>query len=42
LTSLFGVSDLSNVSLPIYEENFFAEADDLKQRVLNMVDYIRG
>ena len=41
ISSLFGVEDLSKISLPIFEENFYAEADDVKQRVINIVEYIR-
>ena len=42
LRSMFGVEDLSKVSLPIYEESFYAEADETKQKIINIVDYIRG
>lgn len=40
--SLFGVDDLSKLSLPIFEENVFSETDELKQRILNIIEYIRG
>lgn len=42
LNSLFGVDDLSKVNLPVFEDNLFAEPDEIKQRIINVVEYIRG
>ena len=42
IRSLFNVEDLSNIVPPLFEDNVFADPDDLKQRIINIVDYIRG
>jgi hypothetical protein len=30
------------VNLPVFEDNLFAEPDEIKQRIINVVEYIRG
>jgi hypothetical protein len=40
--SLFGVDDLSSINPPLFEDNVFNDPDELKQRIINMVDHIRG
>ncbi len=42
LRSMFGVDDLSFIIPPLYEDVVFNDPDETKQRIINMVDYIRG
>jgi hypothetical protein len=42
IRSLFGVDDLYCINPPLFEDNVFNDADENKQRIINMVDYIRG
>jgi len=41
LNSLFGVSELDKLNGPFIEDTVFNEPDELKQRIMNIVDYIR-
>jgi hypothetical protein len=41
LNSLFGVNELEKLSGPFLEDTVFAEPDELKQRIINIIDYIR-
>ena len=42
VNSLFGVEDLYKVNPPLFEDQIFSEPDALKQRIINIIDYIRG
>ncbi len=41
LNSFFGVSDVKNINLPIFEDNFFENCDSYKQKLLNIIEYFR-
>jgi hypothetical protein len=41
INSLFGVNALEEINFQATEENVFADPDALKQRIINIVDYIR-
>ncbi len=42
LKSLFEVEDLQYLSINVNEENVFGNLDDFKERIMNIIDYIRG
>jgi len=42
LKSIFGVEDLSLINPPLFEDNILNDPDELKQKIINMVDYVRG
>ncbi len=42
LKSLFEVDDLQYLSINVNEENVFGNLDDFKERIMNIIDYIRG
>jgi hypothetical protein len=42
LNSLFGVTELEKLSGPFLEDTVFVDPDPLKQRIMNILDYIRG
>ena len=42
LKSLFEVEDLQYLSINVNEENDFGNLDDFKERIMNIIDYIRG
>ena len=42
INSIFGVNSLSELQPPILEDNIFAEADEIKQSLINLIDYIRS
>lgn len=42
IRSLFGVDDISDINPPLFEDNVFNDPDEVKQRIVNMVDYLRG
>jgi hypothetical protein len=42
IKSIFNVDDLSMLEGPILEDNVMALTNDVKQRVINIIDYIRG
>ena len=41
LFSLFGVYEMDKLNGPFLEDTVFADPDDTKQRIINIVDYIR-
>lgn len=41
LKSLFGVEDLQFLAMTVNEETVFAEMDELKERIMNIIDCIR-
>ena len=42
LKSLFEVDDLQYLSINVNEENVFGNLDDFKERIMNIIDYIRA
>ena len=42
LQNLFGVDDLNFLTMATNEENVFSESNDFKERLMNIIDYIRG
>lgn len=42
IKSIFGVDDLSLIQTPLFEDVVFNDPDENKQKIMNMVDYIRG
>ena len=41
LNCLFGVTELDKLNGPFLEDTVFTEPDGLKQRIMNIIDYIR-
>ena len=41
ISSFFGVSDIKNISLPIFEDNFFDNCDPIKQKLQTIIEYFR-
>jgi len=41
-TSLFGTDDYSQIEYQIIEENVLANPDEIKTRIINIVEYLRG
>jgi protein transport protein SEC24 len=41
IQDLFGVSDLSFITMIITEDNVFAEKNKFKEKIMNIIDYIR-
>ena len=42
LFSIFKVSDVSEITVQLIEDNIFVDPDENLQRILNIIDYIRG
>jgi protein transport protein SEC24 len=42
INSVFGVNSLSELTPPVLEDNIFGEADEIKQGLINLIDYIRS
>jgi hypothetical protein len=40
--SIFKVIDVSEITVPLIEDNIFVDPDENLQRILNIIDYIRG
>lgn len=40
--SLFGTDDYSQIEYQVIEDNVFANPDEFKTRVINIVEYLRG
>lgn len=41
-TSLFKVNDVSEINGPLLEDELFVDPDDILQRIINIIDYLRG
>ena len=41
LNSLFGVNELEKLNGPFLEDMIFNEPDEIKQKIMNIIDYIR-
>ena len=41
IKNLFGVDDLNSLTMIINENNVFSEKNDFKERIMNIIDYIR-
>ena len=41
LNSLFGVNELEKLNGPFLEDTIFNEPDEIKQKIMNIIDYIR-
>lgn len=41
LNSLFGVNELEKLNGPFLEDTIFCEPDEIKQKIMNIIDYIR-
>ncbi len=42
IKSIFNVNSLSEIQPPLLEDNIFIESDEIKQSLMNIIDYIRS
>lgn len=40
--SLFGTDEYSQIEFQITEDNVFANPDELKTKIINIIEYLRG